>query len=52
MYPTNPVLLIVLGLTVVSYARWIKWSLRIWIIVLPLTVLFLALAVALHYGPF
>jgi uncharacterized ion transporter superfamily protein YfcC len=36
----------------VSYARWIKWSLRLWIIVLPLTVLFLALAVALHYGPF
>ena len=52
MYPTNPLLLIVLGLTVVSYARWIKWSARLWIIILPLTILFLALAVALHYGPF
>jgi uncharacterized ion transporter superfamily protein YfcC len=52
MYLTNPVLLIVLGLTVVSYGRWIKWSLRLWIIILPATMLFLALAVALHYGPF
>jgi uncharacterized ion transporter superfamily protein YfcC len=52
MYPTNPMLLIVLGLTVVSFPRWIKWSARLWIIVLPLTILFLALAVALHYGPF
>ena len=52
MYPTSPVLLIVLGLTVVSYGRWIKWSLRLWLIVFPLTLLFLALAVALNYGPF
>ncbi len=52
MYPTNPMLLIVLGLTVVSYPRWIKWSARLWLIVLPLTILFLAIAVAIHYGPF
>ena len=52
MYPTNPMLLIVLGLTVVSYARWIKWSAKLWLIVLPLTVVFLAIAVAINYGPF
>jgi uncharacterized ion transporter superfamily protein YfcC len=27
MYPTNPVLLICLGLATVSYTRWLKWSL-------------------------
>lgn len=52
MYPTSPVLLIVLGLTAVSYGRWLKWSLRLWLIVLPITLLFLALAVAINYGPF
>ena len=24
-YPTNPITLIVLGLTVVSYPKWIRW---------------------------
>ena len=51
-YPTNPVLLICLGLTVVSYPKWIKWSLKLWASVLLVTVAFLALAVAIGYGPF
>ncbi len=52
VYPTNPVLLICLGLTAVSYAKWFKWTLRLWIWVLLLTVIFLAIGVAIGYGPF
>lgn len=52
IYPTNPILLIVLGLTVVSYPKWIKWSLPLWIIVMLVTVAFLGIGVAINYGPF
>jgi uncharacterized ion transporter superfamily protein YfcC len=52
VYPTNPVLLISLGLTVVSYPKWIKWSAKLWGWVLLVTVLFLALAVAIGFGPY
>ncbi len=51
-YPTNPVLLISLGLTVVSYPKWIKWLLGLWFWMFLLSLAFLGLAVALHYGPF
>jgi uncharacterized ion transporter superfamily protein YfcC len=51
-YPTNPVLLISLGLTVVTYPKWLKWSLRLWLWVLLLTVVFLGVGVAIGYGPF
>jgi len=51
-YPTNPVLLICLGLTVVSYPKWLKWSLKLWLWVILVTVAFLALGVAIGYGPF
>ena len=51
-YPTNPVLLICLGLTAVSYAKWLKWSLKLWFWVLLITVAFLGLAVAVGFGPF
>jgi uncharacterized ion transporter superfamily protein YfcC len=52
MYPTNPVLLIVLGLTVISYPKWLRWTLPLWGIVLLITLGFLALGVAIGYGPF
>lgn len=52
VYPTNPVLLIALGMTVVGYPKWLKWSLKLWALVLPVTILFLALAVAIGFGPF
>jgi uncharacterized ion transporter superfamily protein YfcC len=52
VYPTNALLLIVLSLTVIPYNKWLKWVLRLWAIVFPLTVIFLALAVAFNYGPF
>jgi uncharacterized ion transporter superfamily protein YfcC len=51
-YPTNAVLLISLGLTVVSYPVWIRWTARLWLVILALAVAFLALAVAIGYGPF
>jgi uncharacterized ion transporter superfamily protein YfcC len=51
-YPTNPVLLICLGLTVVSYPRWIKWTAKLWFWVILVTFAFLALGVGIHYGPF
>lgn len=52
MYPTNPVLLIALGLTVVSYPRWFRWTLRLWVWVVLASLVFLGLAVLINYGPF
>jgi uncharacterized ion transporter superfamily protein YfcC len=52
IYPTNPVLLIALGLTVVSFPKWFRWSLPLWGLILLITVAFLALGVAIGYGPF
>jgi uncharacterized ion transporter superfamily protein YfcC len=51
-YPTNPVLLICLGLTVVSYPQWLKWTAKLWLGVLAVTVVFLGIGVAIHFGPF
>lgn len=52
LYPTNPVLLISLGLTVVTFPKWLRWSLPLWIGIAVVAIAFLALAVALHLGPF
>ncbi len=52
IYPTNPVLLICLGLTVVSYTKWMKWTIKLQFISLALACVFLFIGVALHYGPF
>jgi uncharacterized ion transporter superfamily protein YfcC len=52
VYPTNAALLITLSLTVVPYAKWVKWLLGLWLWVFLFTVVFLAIAVALGYGPF
>jgi uncharacterized ion transporter superfamily protein YfcC len=51
-YPTNPVLLITLGLTVVSYPTWIRWTSRVWLGVLIIAVASLLIAVSIGYGPF
>jgi len=51
-YPTNPVLLISLGLTIVSYPKWIRWTAKLWLWVILATVAFLGIAVAIHLGPF
>jgi uncharacterized ion transporter superfamily protein YfcC len=52
VYPTNPVLLIALGLTVVGYPKWLRWTAGLWAVVLVITALFLGIAVAVGYGPF
>jgi uncharacterized ion transporter superfamily protein YfcC len=51
-YPTNPVLLITLGLASISYGKWIKFTAKLWLLVIPLTILFLWLGTLIHYGPF
>jgi uncharacterized ion transporter superfamily protein YfcC len=51
-YPTNPVLIICLGLTVVSYPRWLRWTAKLWLWVILATVIFISIAVLIHYGPF
>jgi uncharacterized ion transporter superfamily protein YfcC len=51
-YPTNPVLLISLGLTVVSYPKWLRWTAKLWLWVILATVAFLGVAVAINFGPF
>jgi uncharacterized ion transporter superfamily protein YfcC len=51
-YPTNPVLLIALGLTVVSFPKWIRWTAKLWLWVILVTVIALGVAVAINLGPF
>lgn len=52
IYPTNPVLLIALGLAAVSYPRWLRWTLPLWGVVILISGLFLGLGVWIGYGPF
>lgn len=51
-FPTNALLLIALSFTVVGYTTWIRWTAKLQVAVLAITSLFLAAAVALHFGPF
>jgi uncharacterized ion transporter superfamily protein YfcC len=51
-YPTSAVLLICLGLTAVTYPKWLRWVLGLWIWVILASLLFLAVAVTINYGPF
>jgi uncharacterized ion transporter superfamily protein YfcC len=51
-YPTNPVLLISLGLTVVSYPKWLRWTAKLWLWVILATIALLGIAVAIKLGPF
>jgi uncharacterized ion transporter superfamily protein YfcC len=51
-YPTNPVLLISLGLTVVSYPKWLRWTAVLWLWVILASLVFLGIAVAINLGPF
>lgn len=51
-YPTSAVLLICLGLTAVAYPKWLRWMVGLWIWVILASLVFLAIAVTIHYGPF
>jgi uncharacterized ion transporter superfamily protein YfcC len=48
-YPTNAVLLICLGLASISYGKWIKFTWKLWAMVIPVTVLFLWLGILIGY---
>ena len=48
-YPTNPVLLISLGLADVDYGKWVKWSLPFQVMNLVLTSGILMLGLVIHY---
>ena len=52
LFPTNPVLLIALGLVGISYGRWFKWIWKVQLALFVLSVLALWAAVAVGYGPF
>ncbi|MBN2878013.1 MAG: YfcC family protein [Clostridia bacterium] len=52
VFPTNPVLLISLGLASLSYTKWIKWIWKVELAVLLVSLAFLELAVLIGYGPF
>jgi uncharacterized ion transporter superfamily protein YfcC len=52
LYPTNPILLIALGLTVVSYPRWFRFVIGLQLAMVILCILLLLLAVAVGLGPF
>lgn len=51
-FPTNPVLLISLGLASISYTKWFKWVWKIQLIMLLVSLLFLEIGVLFGYGPF
>ena len=48
-YPTNPVLLISLGIVGIGYGKWFKWSAKIQLVVLALTCALLLFANAIGY---
>ncbi len=51
-YPTNPVLLITLGLASVGYAKWMRFTWKLWLLVIPVIVVFLWLGNQIQLGPF
>lgn len=51
-FPTNPVLLIILALTGISYGKWFKWTLKLQVAILVVTAAVLCFSVAIGYGPF
>lgn len=52
IFPTNALLIIALGLTVVSYPKWLKWTIGLQAVIFLLTLVFLFVAVAIRFGPF
>ena len=52
LFPTNPTLMIALGLTVVSYPKWIRWSIKIQLVIFVITTAMLFAANRFGFGPF
>ena len=51
-YPTSAVLLISLSLTAVTYPKWLRWVMGLWVWVILASLIFLGIAVMMNYGPF
>ncbi len=51
-YPTSAVLLICLSLTAVTYPKWLKWVMGLWVWVILASLGFIAISVLINYGPF
>ena len=49
LYPTNALLMISLGLTVVSYPKWFKWTIKLQLLMLAVNVALLMAAVAIGF---
>ena len=49
LYPTNPLLMITLGVTVVSYPKWFKYTIKLQLLMLVINIAILLLAVAIGY---
>jgi uncharacterized ion transporter superfamily protein YfcC len=52
LYPTNALLLIGLSFTRVGWGTWVRWSIIPQLIMAAISLLFLAFAVKIGYGPF
>ncbi|MFP4362794.1 MAG: YfcC family protein [Spirochaetia bacterium] len=52
LFPSNALLLIALSFTVVSYPKWIRWTIPLQILMAVLSCLFIVFAVLIGYGPF
>ncbi|MXQ72752.1 hypothetical protein GSF08_02170 [Clostridiaceae bacterium DONG20-135] len=52
IFPTNPVLLIALGLTMVSYGKWFRFTYKLQLMLFAVSVIFIMLATGFAYGPF
>ncbi|MBN2051623.1 MAG: YfcC family protein [Spirochaetales bacterium] len=52
LYPSNALLLIGLGFTVVSFPKWIRWTIGLQGIIFLLSMVFLTTAVLINFGPF
>ena len=50
IYPTNPLLMITLGITVVSYPKWFKWTAPLQLLMLIVNIAILCFAVLIGYG--
>ncbi len=50
MYPTNPVLLISLGMAGISYVKWFKWTFKIQLTILVATSLLLLFGLVIGYN--
>ncbi len=52
IYPTNAALLISLGLTIVSYPKWFKWTIKLQALIALISMAFILLSVYIKFGPF